>query len=116
MAEKEIRRFRLVYEDSDGYIKGSYSGIPGKDDVVLIKRAVLEGIEPPTPAPGPTPGPTPTGNIEITTTEQVSVAGYATAQVIEPNLVAENIKKGVSILGVVGTLEDSLDALMQETF
>ena len=49
--------------------------------------------------------PEPTGNVEITSTESVNVAAYATAQVVDANLVAENIKKDVTSLGVVGTDE-----------
>ena len=48
-------------------------------------------------------GITPTGNINITTTSQVNVTNYATAQVVDSNLTAGNIKNGVSILGVQGT-------------
>ena len=52
------KKFKLVYEDN-GVIKGSYSGIPSKDDVSLIERAVLDGSKPipPAPQPGPTPEP-----------------------------------------------------------
>lgn len=46
------KKFNLVY-DSKGTLKGSYSGVPGKDDVSLIERAVLEGSK---PQPEPTPG------------------------------------------------------------
>ena len=49
--------------------------------------------------------PEPTGNIEITSTESVNVAAYATAQVVDANLIAGNIKKDVTILGVTGTYE-----------
>ena len=108
------KKFKLVYEQN-GTIKGSYTGLPEKDDVDLIERAVLEGTKP-VPSPTPGPGPAPVGNKEITTTEKVDVAGYATAQVVDANLKPENIKKGVVILGVVGTLEDTLEELMQETF
>jgi len=121
------KKYKLVYEDQ-GVIKGSYSGIPSKDDAELIPRDVLEGKKPaPKPQPEPTgtieitenglidvkefaqadvnvPSVEPVGNKEITTTEQVDVKDFATAQVSEPNLVAENIKKDVSILGVTGTL------------
>lgn len=48
---------------------------------------------------------TPTGKKNITDTTEVDVAEYATAQVVDANLVAENIKKDVTILGVVGTYE-----------
>jgi hypothetical protein len=59
------------------------------------------------------------GNKQITTTEQVNVTEFATAQVVDVNLVAGNIKKDVTILGILGTLEGGsgdLDELMQETF
>ena len=51
-------------------------------------------------------GITPTGNINITNTSQTDVTNYATAQVVDANLVAGNIKNGVSILGVVGIYDN----------
>jgi len=51
--------------------------------------------------------PEPTGNINITDTNQTNVKNYATAQVVDADLVAGNIKKDVNILGVVGTYEGS---------
>ena len=50
-------------------------------------------------------GVTPTGNCNITSTAQTDVSAYATAQVVDADLVASNIKKDVDILGVVGTYE-----------
>lgn len=47
----------------------------------------------------------PTGKKEITSTAEVNVANYATAQVVDEDLVAGNIKKDVDILGVVGSYE-----------
>ena len=47
----------------------------------------------------------PTGKKEITSTAEVNVANYATAQVVDADLVAGNIKKDVDILGVVGSYE-----------
>lgn len=44
----------------------------------------------------------PTGNIDITSTEETDVSEYATAQIVDANLKAENIKNGVIILGVTG--------------
>lgn len=44
----------------------------------------------------------PTGNIDIMTTEEVDVSAYATAQIVDVNLEANNIKDGVIILGVTG--------------
>ena len=50
---------------------------------------------------------TPSGNINITTMNQIDVTNYATAQVVDANIVAGNIKKNVSILGVTGSYEGS---------
>lgn len=56
-------------------------------------------------------GDTPTGNVQLTvtavTTENLDVAGKATASVVisDADLAPENIKKDVNILGVVGTYE-----------
>lgn len=50
-------------------------------------------------------GITPTGNINITDTNITDVTNYATAQVVDSNLTAENIKKDINILGITGTLE-----------
>ena len=47
----------------------------------------------------------PYGTIDITTTEEVDVGAYKTAQVVDSNLIADNIKKDISILGVTGTYE-----------
>lgn len=47
----------------------------------------------------------PSGKKEITSTDEVNVASYATAQVVDEDLVAGNIKKDVDILGVVGSYE-----------
>ena len=52
-------------------------------------------------------GTTPTGNINITNMQQTDVSAYATAQVVDADLVAGNIKKNVNILGVTGTYEGS---------
>ena len=48
-------------------------------------------------------GITPSGNINITTTQLTDVTQYATAQVVDPNLLADNIKADVTILGIEGT-------------
>ena len=47
----------------------------------------------------------PSGKKEITSTAEVNVANYATAQVVDNDLIAGNIKKDVDILGVVGSYE-----------
>ncbi len=46
-----------------------------------------------------------TGKLEITGTAEVDVTSYASAQVVDANLIAENIKKDVTILGVTGSYE-----------
>lgn len=46
-----------------------------------------------------------TGKVTITGTAEVDVTNYAAAQVVDANLVAENIKKDVTILGVTGSYE-----------
>ena len=48
---------------------------------------------------------TPTGKKNITDTTEVDVTAYASAQVVDEYLVADNIKKDVTILGVTGTYE-----------
>lgn len=48
-------------------------------------------------------GITPTGTKNITNTLLTDVTNYANAQVVDSNLVAENIKHGVDILGLVGS-------------
>lgn len=45
----------------------------------------------------------PTGKLSITATTEVDCSSYATAQVSDANLKAENIKSGVTVLGVTGT-------------
>ena len=47
----------------------------------------------------------PTGKVTITGTAEVNCAAYAKAQVSDANLIAGNIKKDVTILGVTGTYE-----------
>lgn len=47
----------------------------------------------------------PTGKKTITSTAEVDVKAYATAQVVDSNLTAQNIKKDVSVLGITGEYE-----------
>lgn len=63
----------------------NHSGHDGYDEVVVN-------------VPNPS-----TGNLNITDMQQKDVSSYATAQVVDADLVAENIKNGVEILGVQGT-------------
>lgn len=52
-------------------------------------------------------GITPSGTKQITSTALTDVAAYANAQVVDANLVAANIKKDTTILGITGTYEGS---------
>jgi len=51
------------------------------------------------------PAATPSGKKTIDSTSEVDVAAYATAQVVDANLTAENIKKDVEVLGITGSYE-----------
>lgn len=53
----------------------------------------------------PLEGITPSGKKLITDTSETDVAAFATAQISSDTLLAENIKKDVNILGVVGSFE-----------
>ena len=61
-------------------------------------------------------GVTPSGKLNITDTAVKDVTNYAQAQVVDANLVAGNIKKGVTVLGIVGTHEGgTTPVLVQKT-
>lgn len=49
----------------------------------------------------------PVGRLVIDTTKEVNVREYATAQVVDANLTADNIRNGKTILGVTGTFKGS---------
>lgn len=55
----------------------------------------------------PSPAP-PTGTKTITDTSLTDVTDYANAQVVDANLVAANIKEGVTVLGITGTHEGGI--------
>lgn len=55
------------------------------------------------------------GKTEITSTAEVNVKQYATAQVVDANLKAENIKQGVTILGIIGTAVNVITASSVDT-
>ena len=81
------------YLSGNQVIKGDINLVAGnikKGISILGVTGILDG------------GITPSGKIEITNTEEINVTNYETAQVVDSNLIAENIKEGVSILGKVG--------------
>lgn len=61
-------------------------------------------------------GATPTGKKTIDTTAEVDVASYATAQVVDENLTAANIKKDVEVLGITGEFEGGGGGLASAVF
>lgn len=64
-------------------------------------------------------GITPKGKINITNTSETDVSAYATAQVVDANLLSHNIANGVTILEITGsfTNEDNIyGTLLTETF
>lgn len=56
------------------------------------------------------------GTMTITDTAAKNVKNYATAQVVDANLVAANIKKNVTILGITGTHEGGAPNAEDYTF
>lgn len=71
---------------------GTYTAPSGVDGYAPVTVNVPQGVFP-------------TGNINITDTNVTDVTNYVTAQIVDANLVAENIKKNISILGVLGAFE-----------
>lgn len=109
------QKFKLVYV-KNGALCGSYSGIPGDGDVILITRRALEGLESPIPEGyiipegvleitenGEVdiaafkkvivniPAEVPTGSIEINANGEHNVAGKATAIVNVPGATTKDL-------------------------
>lgn len=94
------------YHDGTGYVEINASQIvdcvaenilQGKT-ILQVQGTLVKGI-------------TPSGKKTITSTAETDVTNFATAQVVDDNLVASNIKKGVSVLGIIGTFEAPLPTL-----
>ena len=88
---------------SDSYFDDGRGGIKNSDgtqvNVYLNGTRIIprtEGIQP-------------MGKITITSLDEINVAQYATAQVVDEDIIAENIKKDVNILGVTGSYEGSVE-------
>lgn len=98
------------YHDGTGYVEINASQIvdcvaenilQGKT-ILQVQGTLVKGI-------------TPSGKKTITSTTETDVTNFATAQVVDDNLVASNIKKNVSILGITGTFEATLPTLNAPT-
>lgn len=96
-----------VIEISDGYHEYSTFSIVSAEADRIIPENIAEGVSILGVEGTLAPGITPSGNISITNTSEYDVTEYATAQVVDAALIAENIKKDVDILGVTGTYEGS---------
>lgn len=55
----------------------------------------------------------PTGKINITDTSEVNVSSFAAAQVVDSNLISENIKRGINILGISGSYDGIIPSGIQ---
>jgi hypothetical protein len=75
---------------------GEYEVLPDEDNVL---SQVMVSVKVPTPS----------GKINITTTNEVDVTAYETAQINDSNLKAENIAEGIEILGIVGEFRGGID-------
>ena len=101
----EYPRYNIAegYHNGTGYVQINPSQIvdcvaenilQGKT-ILQVQGTLVKGI-------------TPSGKKTITSTAETDVTNFATAQVVDSNLVASNIKKNVSILGITGTLEEGI--------
>ena len=93
---KALKPFVVVSSGAlTSFASGSVASVADDDASALISAGLAEAYTLVTP----------TGTKEINSTAETDVAAYAKAQVVDTNLVAGNIKKDVTILGVTGTFE-----------
>lgn len=98
MVIKALKAFTLRNAVSGDLLSIACGGIATVDSTLggkLITDGLAEEYSPLVPE----------GTKSITDTAEVDVTAYASAQVVDENLVAGNIKKDVTILGVTGTYE-----------
>lgn len=98
MKIKALKAF-TVRDSSTGALTSIAHGAVAEVDSDLGSELITEGLAEAYTLVNPT------GKKSITDMTETDVAEYATAQVVDANLVAGNIKKDVTILGVTGTLE-----------
>lgn len=97
------------YNIAEGYHNGTgYVQINPSEIIDCVAANILQGKRVLGVIGTLVKGITPTGKKTITNTNETDVTNFATAQVVDSNLVASNIKKNVSILGVTGTLEGGI--------
>ena len=97
------------YNIAEGYHNGTgYVQINPSEIVDCVEGNILQGKRILGVIGTLVKGITPSGKKTITSTDETDVTNFATAQVVDSNLVASNIKKNVSILGIIGTLEEGI--------
>lgn len=104
------------YDIAEGYHDGTgYVEINASEIIDCVAANILQGKRVLGVIGTLVKGITPTGKKTITNTNETDVTNFATAQVVDDNLVASNIKKGVSVLGITGTFEATLPTLNAPT-
>lgn len=91
------------YHDGTGYVEINASQIVDCVAENILQGKTILGVQGTL-----VKGITPSGKKVITSTTETDVTNFATAQVVDSNLVASNIKKDISILGITGTLEEGI--------
>lgn len=94
---------QIFPESGDGFDEVNVSAVTAAIDQNIVAGNIRSGVTILGVQGTVQEGITPTGNINITNTNSTNVTNYATAQVVDANLIAGNIKNGVSILGVSGS-------------
>lgn len=98
------------YHDGTGYVELNASQIADCVAENILQGKTILGVQGTL-----VKGIIPSGKKTITSTDEIDVTEFATAQVVDDNLVASNIKKGVSVLGITGTFEAPLPTLNAPT-
>ena len=96
MKIKALKAF-TIRDSSTGALTSIAHGSVADLDSTLANELITEGLAEAYTLVSPT------GKKTINSTAETDVVSYATAQVVDANLVAENIKDDVTILGVEGT-------------
>ena len=102
---------QVITADSgnDGLSQVTVEGVTSAIDSNITANNIKSGVTILGVTGTVTEGITPTGNINITNTNSTDVTNYATAQVVDANLTAGNIKSGTTILGIQGSYDPQPD-------